>query len=272
MRAKPNWVAGIFALVWLAIIITPIYVMVRAGLESRTTYAAKGPIGLPSEFTIENFRYAFEVGFGKYLVNSLIVTILTVLIVLAVVPPLSYAIVRSRSERIRLVFKTMLVGLAIPAQVVVIPVVFVVQSIGLYDTLIGVALPTAAFLVPLATLILSTTMREISGELYEAMAVDGASPVRAFLQLVLPLSRGGIATIAVLSAMNAWNNYLLPLVLTRSDGVRVATLGLGAFQQEHSLNVPGLMAAIMLSIIPMLLAYIFARRALVQGLMGVGGK
>lgn len=269
---RPNWIAGIFAGVWLLIILVPVYVMLRAAFESRETYAQNGPLALPSEFTLDNFGYAFEMGFGKFLLNSGIVAIGTVAVILAVVLPLSFAIVRGRSRAIRIVFTVMLFGLAIPAQVVVIPVFYLIDRIGLYNTLLGVILPTAAFLIPLTTLILSTGMREIGIDLYEAMSLDGASTFRTFFQLVIPLSRGAIATVIVFSALYAWNGYLLPLVLTRSADLRVATLGLGVFKQEYSLNIPGLMAAIVLTVIPILLIYIFARRALIRGLMGVGGK
>jgi xylobiose transport system permease protein len=166
----------------------------------------------------------------------------------------------------------MLFGLAIPAQVVVIPVFYLIDKIGLYDSLLGVIIPSAVFLIPLTTLILSGSMREIGNDLYEAMSLDGASAFRTFTRLVLPLTRGGIATILIFSALNAWNNYLLPLVLTRSQDIRVATLSLGIFKQEYSLNIPGLMAAIVMTILPILIVYIFARRSLVRGLMGVGGK
>lgn len=272
IQTRPNWIAGTFAGVWLVIILVPVYIMLRAAFESRETYAEKGPLALPSEFTLDNFFYAFDLGFGKFLLNSGIVAVGTVVIVLALVLPLSYALVRARSRPIRVVFRMMLFGLAIPAQVVVIPVLYLIDRIGLYDTLLGVILPTAAFLIPLATLIMSTSMREISNELYEAMALDGAGSFRTFFRLVIPLSRGGMATVVVFCALNAWNSYLLPLVLTRSADLRVATLGLGVFKQEYSLNIPGLMAAIVLTVIPILLIYIFARRALVRGLMGVGGK
>jgi xylobiose transport system permease protein len=271
-RTSPNWIAGIFAGIWLLIILVPVTVMLRASFESRETYAQNGPLGLPTEFTLDNYAYAFEVGFGTFLLNSGLVAFGTVAILLVLVPPLAFAIVRSRSRGVRVVFQIMLFGLAIPAQVVVIPVFYLIDRIGLYDTLLGVILPTAAFLIPLATLIVSSGMREISNELYEAMALDGAGPLRTFFQLVLPLSRGGIATVVVFGALNAWNGYLLPLVLTRSADLRVATLGLGVFKQEYSLNIPGLMAAIVMTIIPILATYVFARRALIRGLMGVGGK
>jgi xylobiose transport system permease protein len=272
MREKPNWIAGIFAGVWLLIILVPIYVMVRAAFETRATYGENGPLGPPREFSLDNFVYAIDNGFGTFLTNSLIITVGTVIFILVLVPPLSFALVRSQSRWIRVVFRIMLFGLAIPAQVVVIPVYYLIDKLGLYDTLLGVVLPTAAFLIPLSTLILSGAMREISSELYEAMAIDGAGSIRTFFRLVLPLSKGGLATIIVFSALNAWNSYLLPLTLTRSSDLRVATLGLGIFRKEFALNVPGLMAAILLTVIPILLVYLFARRALIRGLMGVGGK
>jgi xylobiose transport system permease protein len=272
MRPRPNYLAGLFAGVWLAVIILPVYLMLRAAFESQSAYAKEGPIGLPTMFTLDNFAAAFQLGFGKYLLNAGIITVGTILIVFLLVPPLAFAIVRGRSPLIRGVFRTMLVGLAIPAQVVVLPVYYLIYQVGLYDTLLGVILPTAAFAIPISTLILSGSMREISGELYEAMAIDGATSFRTFIQLVLPLSRGGIATIVVFTALNAWNGFLLPLVLTRSQDVMVATVGLNLFRQNYSTNIPGLMSAIILTIIPIFLVYLFARRALISGLMGVGGK
>jgi xylobiose transport system permease protein len=272
MRARINWPAGIMAGAWLLIVLIPVYVMVRAAFSSRSAYGATGPLGLPTNFTLSNFAYAFQNGFGQFLGNSAIITIGTVFFIMLLVPPLSFAIVRGRSKWIRTVFQVMLFGLAIPAQVVVIPLNFLINQVGLYDTLLGVVLPTAAFSIPICALILTGSMREIGSEMYEAMALDGAGSIRTFWQLVLPLSKGGIATIVVFSALQAWNSYLIPLTLTRSEGNRVATLGLGIFKQEYSLNVPGLMAAIILTIIPILVIYIFARRSLIRGLMGVGGK
>jgi xylobiose transport system permease protein len=104
------------------------------------------------------------------------------------------------------------------------------------------------------------------------MAMDGAPPWRVFFQLVLPLSKGGLSTIIVFSALQAWNGFLFPLVLTQSDSSKVVTLGLYNFQTEHGVDIPGLLAAVVLSMLPIFIVYLFARRALVQGLMGVGGK
>ena len=139
---------------------------------------------------------------------------------------------------------------------------------GLYDTLWAVILPTAAFALPLSVLILTGSMRDISLELYEAMAIDGANSIRVFFRLVLPLTQSGISTIAVFTALQAWNGFLFPLILTQSDSTRVVTLGLYQF----GANIPALFAGVLLSAMPILVVYLFARRTLVSGLMGVGGK
>lgn len=272
MRRRPNYLAGAGSLVWLFLVGLPLYVMISATLKTQSDFAQSGPLGLPGDVTFDNFTGAFDTGFGRYFLNTLLVTVCVVGIVLLLVPPLSYAIVRSRGPVTTGVFRLFLLGLAVPLQAVIVPMFYLISEAGLYDNLIGVILPTAAFCLPVSALILSGVMRDISRELFEAMAMDGATPRRMFFQLVLPLSRGGLATIVVFSALQAWNGFLFPLVLTQSDSTKVITLGLYNFQTERGIDAPGLLAAVVLSMIPVLLVYLFARRALVQGLMGVGGK
>jgi xylobiose transport system permease protein len=272
MRTRPNYVAGVLSVAWLAIVAVPIYLMLQTSFESQTQYGKTGILGFPSTLTIENYLNAFSVGFGQYFINTVIVTVSVVAIVVILVPPLSFAIVRNQSRTTTLIFRTFLLGLAIPAQAVIVPIFYLISKVGLYDNLIGVILPSAAFCLPICTLILSGSMRDITPELYEAMAVDGATPMRSFFRLVLPLSKGGISTIVVFAALQAWNGFLFPLILTQSDSNRVITLGLFNFQTQFGINIPGLLAAVVMSMVPILLVYLFARRALVQGLMGVGGK
>jgi xylobiose transport system permease protein len=272
MRRRPNYLAGLGSLVWLFLIGLPLYVMLAATLQKRTDYSANGPLAFPKHFTLHNYTQDFSNGFGHFFLNTLLVTLAVVAIVLLVVPPLSYSIVRSQGRITTGVFRLFLLGLAIPAQAVIVPMFYVITKAGLYDNLIGVILPTAAFSLPVCALILTGVMRDITSDLYEAMAMDGASPSRVFFQLVVPLSKGGLSTIVVFSALQAWNGFLFPLVLTQSDSSKVITLGLFNFQTEHGVDIPGLLAAVVLSMLPIFIVYLFARRALVQGLMGVGGK
>jgi xylobiose transport system permease protein len=269
---RPNYGAGIASVIWLLIIGLPIWVMINATLKTQADYTSDGPLAVAKHPTLHNYTDAMQSGFGRYLWHTFVVTAAVVVLVLVLVPPLAYSIVRSRNRAAMAVFRIFLLGLAIPAQAVVVPVFYLITSFGLYDNLIGVILPTAAFALPVCTLVLSGAMRDITTDLYEAMAMDGASPTRTFFQLVLPLSRGGISTIVVFSALQAWNGFLFPLVLTQSEDTKLVTLGLYNFQTQYGINVPGLLAGVVLSMVPVLLVYLFARRALVQGLMGVGGK
>ncbi|MQY10707.1 L-arabinose transport system permease protein AraQ [Streptomyces sp. RB5] len=272
MKGRPNYLAGFGSLIWLFVVGLPLYVMLIATVQSQQDYAANGPLAFPKHFTFDNYLDDLNDGFGQYFLNTIIVTVCVVGIVVLLVPPLSYAIVRSTGRTTGSVFRLFLLGLAIPSQAVIVPMFYLINEAGLYDNLIGVILPTAAFAMPVCALILSGVMRDITPDLYEAMTVDGASTWRVFFQLVLPLSKSGLSTIVVFSSLQAWNGFLFPLVLTQSTETKVITMGLYDFQTEHGINMPGILSAVVLSMLPVLLVYLFARRALVQGLMGVGGK
>ncbi|MEO6714379.1 MAG: ABC transporter permease subunit, partial [Mycobacteriales bacterium] len=117
-----------------------------------------------------------------------------------------------------------------------------------------------------------STLRDIPGELYEAMTVDGAKTGRIFRTLVVPLSWGGVTTIAIFSGLSAWNGVLFPLILTQSENRRVIPLGLYNFQGQYGTDIPGLMAAVVLSALPVLVMYVFGRRYLLRGLTAGAGK
>ncbi len=269
---RPNYVAGVFSLIWLVIVLAPIYVLVKGSLQDQTDYTASGPLSLPHHLTTANYNLVFQQGFPRFFLNTAIITVAVVLIVIVLVPPLAFAIVRNRSRTVTFIFRVVLLGLAVPIQAVIVPIFYLISKAGFYDTLLAVILPTAAFSIPLSTIVMTGSMRDITSDMYEAMAIDGASSWLTFRSLVLPLSRGGLATVIIFSALNAWNGFLFPLILTQSAGVRVFTLGLYDFTTANAVDAPAICAAVVLSIVPILLVYLFARRALIQGLMGVGGK
>lgn len=269
---RPNYTAGVFTSLWLAIVLVPVYVLVKGSLQNEAQYTSAGPLSLPSHLTSANYKLVFQDGFLRFFLNTAIITVSVVLIVVLLVPPVAYAIVRNRSRTVTIVFRILLLGLAVPIQAVIVPIFYLILKAQLYDTLPAVILPTAAFAMPISTIVLTGSMRDITSDMYEAMALDGASSWRTFRNLVLPLSRSGLATVIIFSALSAWNGFLFPLILTQSAGVRVFTLGLYDFTTANSVDAPAICAAVVMSIVPILLVYLFARRALIQGLMGVGGK
>jgi xylobiose transport system permease protein len=124
----------------------------------------------------------------------------------------------------------------------------------------------------MAVLVLTSALRDVPNELYEAMTVDGAGPALIFRRLVVPLSRPALASVGIFAGLNAWNGILFPLVLTQSPDQRVLPLGLWNFQSQYGTDVPGLLAAVVLSALPVLALYLFGRRQLLSGLSAGFGK
>lgn len=269
---RGNPLAGFGSLVWLAVVIIPVYAMLSASLTGPDQALTGNPLRPPSDPTLENYNTVLNSGFGHLLANTALVAVAVVGIVLVLSVPLAYVAVRARTRWSGAAFRLFLLGVAIPAQAVVVPLYLLIAKLDLYDTLLAVILPTAAFAMPVSVLVLVGTLRDISEELYEAMELDGASPLRMLFQLTVPLAKGGISTVVIYSALQAWNGFLFPLIFTQSDGPRVLTLGLFNYVTQFGVNIPALLASVVLSGIPIFGVYLVARRSLVGGLMGVGGK
>jgi xylobiose transport system permease protein len=267
-----NLPAGSGALVWFVVVAVPLYCVIAASFQLRADYLDEGPLSLPNRISLENFAYVLRSGFVTYLVNTSIVTAACVALMLVLAVPAAYAIVRSPHWLVSGVFRVFLLGLAIPAQATIIPVYLIITRLHLYDSLLAIILPTTAFALPLAILVLAGTLRDVPRELYEAMSLEGAGPARLLRSLVLPLGKAGITAVSIFTALSAWNGFLFPLVLTDSPARRVMTLGLWNYQGEFGVNVPGLTAAVLLSAMPVFGLYLFARRGLIAGFAGVGGR
>jgi xylobiose transport system permease protein len=272
LSLKGNPLAGLGAGVWLVIVLVPLYILVTTSLRTQDEALGGNPLSWPKTLTLSNYKLVLDSGFWGFLVNNVLVTAFTVAAVVVLCVPVAYVVVRSAGRWANFAFRIFLLGLAIPAPVTIVPLYVMIGKMGLYDSLPAIILPTAAFAMPVTLLILVGSMRDISEELYEAMALDGAGQGRILMQLVVPLSRSGLSTVAVFTALNAWNGFIFPLILTQSDNKRVLTTGLYTLSSQYGVNIPATLAAVVLSGIPMFVAYLLARKALISGLMGVGGK
>jgi xylobiose transport system permease protein len=270
--SRRNYAAGALATLWLLLIAGPVLLMLSWSLQRRQDYQSNGPLAMPRELTFSNVADVWRAGFAGFMLNTAYVTVMSIALTLLLALPAAYAIVRSHSWLAGASFRAFLVGLTIPAQATVIPVYWIMDQLDLFDTLTAIVLPTVAFGLPLIVLILSGALRDITPDLYEAMTVDGAGPFRIFVRLVLPMSRNALSTVAILTGTHAWNGFIFPLILVSDQEKRVVTLGLWSFQGQFAVNIPGLMMAVIISTLPIFLLYLFARRWLIAGLAGVGGK
>ncbi|PRA04447.1 ABC transporter permease [Arthrobacter sp. MYb211] len=262
----PNVPGGLAATFWLLVTVVPIYYIVVTSLKPRQEYFGSNPLAWPQNLTFEAYGRVLENDFALYFFNSALVTVVSVGVVLIISLLASYVIVRNRGAFAKFSHRLFLLGIAIPIQATIIPVYYMIVKMGLYDSLLALILPSIAFAIPISVLILTNFLRDVPSSLYEAMTLDGASHWQMFRLLVLPLSKPAIMAVGIYNALQVWNGFLFPLVLTQSSEVRVLPLSLWTYQGEFAVDIPAVLAAVVLSCVPLLAAYIVGRRQLVAGL------
>lgn len=228
---------------------------------------AKNPLALPASPTLDHYAnvlYASGYDFPRFFLNSALIAIGTVLVVLVIAIPATYAIVRlgfggrwiiSSASGLRL----------LPAIFFVVPFFILFSTLGLQDTIQGLIAANAFLNLPLAIILLSSALGDIPQEIEEAAAVDGASIYRTLGSIVLPLLAPTVVAVAVLVFIFSWNDYLFALVLSTSNATPV-TLGAANFITSTGIRWGDISAASVLSTLPPLLFAVFAQRYLVSGL------
>lgn len=264
---RPNWLGGLAGWLWLGIVIIPIYWIVITSFKSQDTYFSGNPFAPPTSPTIENYRLVIQSDFPRYFLNSVIVTIGAIVPAVVLAFMAAYAIVRGAGKWVTSGISALfLMGLAIPIQAVIIPVYLIIIKLGLYDSLLALILPSIAFAIPLSVLVLSNFIRDVPKELFESMRLDGANEWRTLWSLAFPLTRPALVTVAIYNGLAIWNGFLLPLILTQSPEKRLLPLALWSFQGQYSVNIPAVLAAVVLTTLPILILYVIGRRQLLSGL------
>ena len=262
-----NWVGGTASWVWLLIMMVPIYWIVITSFKTQSNYYATNPFVPPGDPTLDNYRMVVESDFVQYFVNSVIVAIGAVVPAVIFSFMAAFAIVRGGNGRyLRSVNGLFLMGLAIPLQATVIPIYLIIIKLHLYDSLLALILPSIAFAIPLSVLILANFIRDVPKELFESMRLDGATEWGTLWRLTFPLTRPAVVTVSIYNALQVWNGFLLPLILTQSPDKRTLPLALWTFQGQFSVNVPAVLAAVLLTTLPILIMYVVGRRQLLSGL------
>jgi raffinose/stachyose/melibiose transport system permease protein len=264
---RRNWLGGLGGWLWLAVVVVPLYWILITSLKARSDYYASNPLAPPTDPTLDNYELVLESDFISYFWNSVVVTAGAVVPAVAVSFMAAYAIVRGwRMRFLRVANGMFLMGLAIPLQATAIPVYLIIIKLQLYDSLLALILPSIAFAIPLSVLILANFIRDVPKELFDSMRVDGATEWGTLWRLAAPLTRPAILTVTIFNALTIWNGFLLPLILTQSPSQRTLPLALWTFQGEYGVNVPALLAAVVLTTLPLIILYAFGRRQLLSGL------
>ena len=259
-------------LVLAAVIVIPIAYAALGGFKDNFQLTAN-PMALPDPWIFTNYAEALaSEGFWQQLGNSVLIAVVTTVTVVSFAALAAFVFARRAFRGREAVFTLFTLGLLFPSAVAILPLFILVRTVGLLDNPLGIALPQAAFALPLTILILRPFFRAIPAELEDAAAIDGCSTFGFFWRVLLPLSRPALATVAVLAIVSSWNQFLLPLVILSDQANWTLPLGVTNFSTQYSSDTARILAYTTLSLIPALIFYLIAERQLVGGLTSGGIK
>ena len=256
------------AIVAIGLTVVPLLLVVVNGFRTNGDIN-NSAAGVPHPWVVGNYTAILgSASFWEFLGNSALIA--TVATTLTLVLGSMAALALSQYEfKGREFFYTVFVsGLLFPIGVGALPLYLLLQRLGLLDNQLGLALPEAAFGLPITMIILRPFLRAIPGELREAALVDGASRFRYFVQILLPLAKPALVTVGLLAFVTSWNQYFVPLLVLQTSSHFTLPLGTYTFQTQYSQNVAGIFAFTALSMLPALGAFVFAERYIVAGAAG----
>lgn len=272
-RWRSSAATHLFLLGYTFLAVGPVVLIVMNSFKARNAIF-DAPFALPSvdTFSLIGYQTVFaRSNFPLYFQNSLVVTLASVALILAIGSMAAFALAEYRLPGGGLIFLYLIVGIMIPMRLGTVSLLRLMTTIGITNSLLSLILVYTAMGLPIAIFILRQMMEHVPRELKDAARIDGASEYRIFL-LVLPLVRPAIGTVAVFSMLPAWNDLWFPLILAPGESTKTVTLGAQQFLGQFISDWNAVLASLTLAIIPVFLLYALFSRQLVAGLTAGGGK
>ncbi len=253
----------LLTLLWLL----PVFAAFITSFRTMDDITTHGFWSLPTKLILDNFIKAWtSARVSKYLVNSFIITLPSLLGMLFLSSMAAYALARYKFRGNLLLYFMFVAGTMLPFQILLLPVFRLTNTLGLYDTHGSLILIHTAFQLGFCTFVLRNFMRTVPGDIIDAARVDGCSEFRIYWQMILPLSLPSLAALGTLEFTWVFNDYLWAIILLRSDTLRPVTAGLATLRGQYNTDWPVITAGALLATIPTLLVFVFLQRYFIQGL------
>jgi multiple sugar transport system permease protein len=272
-RRVPVALLYVALIVAAALTVLPFFWVASGSLRGLDDFRSAPGAWLPSEVTFDNYTRLFtQVGFGGFLVNSLIVAALTVVANVIGGSMAGYALAKLEFRGKRIAFGAVMASLMVPFSATFVPQFVVTVNLGLVNTLVGIALPL--MVAPLSVFIVRQYAASIPQELIEAARIDGASEFRIFGQVFLPLAGPALATVTIMSFLASWNNFIWPLIVAQQSATYTLPVGLAATKQaaQNVTDYGLVLAGAVVVMLPVLALFLFLQRYFVQGIAATGLK
>lgn len=255
---------AVAALIWSS----PLIILFFTALKSANDFAQNGTFSLPQTIELSNFAKAWDVGIRTYFMNSLVLTLIKVPTGVFICSLAAFALAKMRLRGARAIFTIFVLGLVVPMQMTLVPLTTLYQHLGLIDSLPGLFFLYLGFGLPLGILILRGYFRSIPDEMIEAAFIDGCSWWDVYWRIVMPVSKPAIVSLLILDGISTWNEFILAQIFIRTQTNRTLPLGVVQFSTEFSTAYELLAAGQIITIMPLILLYLFFQRYFIHGMAG----
>ena len=253
-------------ILFVFISIMPIFWMWQAAVRPENPLV-NDPFSIPDGFTLEYIAQAWTTGkMGIYMNNSILVALPRVFFVLLFASLAGYAFGKLKWKGRNAIFILILTGMMIPINAMIIPIYYNIQRLGMINTLWSMILPSFGLSMPFSCFMMRSFFRELPDEIVESATIDGASKFKAWLYVMLPLTKPALVSLLIFEFMWSWNYYLLPMLMVYDDKFRTLPLGLMYFQGEYTMNTSLIAAGVTICTLPIILVYSIFQRSFVDGI------
>ncbi|WP_077325302.1 carbohydrate ABC transporter permease [Virgibacillus siamensis] len=255
-----------FGIIW----IYPFVWMISSSLKTNQTFITSGINPIPENPQWENYTRAWKVAdFSDYFINSVIITIATVIIVVILSCLTGYALGRVAFPGRKVIITIIGALMFIPKGYTIIPLYELMQMLGVTNSLVGVILAEASGAHVLFILLFAAFFSKIPNEIEESASIDGCGFVRTFFKIILPNAKPVIATAAIMQFIWTWSSFLIPLVLTlNSPALRTLAVGMLSFVGQYQTDWTGMAAGATISLLPVIIVFIVMQRYFIEGISG----
>ena len=282
-RSKIYKVVCLILLVIIALLfLFPLYWIVTGAFKTGADINnATEPVWFPTEWTADNFARLFSrrsaplfeigslvgpkvPGAIRWLVNTVFMSVAAMILTCITAAMAGYALAKKRFVGRTLLFSLIVCAMALPKQVILIPLLKEMSALNLYNTLWAVIFPTVGW--PFGVFLMKQFSESIPGEILEAARIDGASELKTFVTIVVPMVKPGIGALAIFTFINSWNDYFMQLIMLAKSNVYTLPLGIATMQAETSIDMGMLMAGAALASVPIIIVFLIFQKYFTQGI------
>ena len=253
-----------FLLLLSVVFIFPFYWILTGAFKSQKVTIKLPPEWFPLHHTMENFEKLFQNPALQWLINSIFIAALTLIIVCIASSMAGYVLAKKRFYGDKLLFSIFVFAMALPKQVILVPLMKLVSFMGIHDTSWAVILPLCGW--PFGIFLMKQFSENVPTELLEAAKIDGSGEIRTFTNIVMPIVKPGLGALAIFTFINTWNDYFMQLVMLNSRTNLTISLGVATLQQEFSTNYGVIMAGAALAAVPIVAVFLMFQNYFTQGI------